>query len=75
MNLSDLEHLDEEEFFYAIEELWETDLLTRIKEREQRYGISSGEAYARMKDGLLVETKDLLSWVKDFEIAKREGLL
>ncbi len=75
MTLNALKHLDEDEFFYAIEELWETDLLQRIKAREQRYGISSGEAYARIKDGLVVETPDMLAWIKDFELAKKEGLL
>ena len=75
MKLSELEQLDEEEFFFAIEELWENALLESLHKREARYGISSGEAYARLKDGLLVETKDMLDWAHEFKTAKREGLI
>ena len=75
MPLEDFEDLSEEEFFLAVADLWEEDVLARIGKREARYGISSGEAYARVRDGLLIATPDLVEWLRDFELAKREGLL
>lgn len=75
MGLDEFRHLDEDEFLYCMSERLEEELLDKIQAREKRYGITSEEALDRVKDGLLLETKDILAWINDYNHAKREGLL
>lgn len=60
--------LEREHEILARHSKWRSELGTRIKELEARYGISSDQIHEAIDNGELQETLEVCDWIMDYNL-------